>query len=304
MISFENVSKFILTDVSFHIPRGEVVGLIGASGSGKTTLIKLAAGLLKPEKGRVSLFGKNPVSNRGKYASRLGVYLTGVPVLEENDTAYLGISMLGKMYDISENEFKIRYDKLANRFGFKDYHDVRIKELSIGQRRRVELAAVFILEPEVYLLDEAEIGLDEDGKQTLEALILERKESGAAFLVTSHNISSVSQLSTRLMILSAGKQVFYGSEEVLRHSFLPINRMTLKYEGDIPVVDDLPLLRYSMVGNDFVCEYDERFVTTSEILAVIMKHSKITDIKINKPDLEQIILQEERYEFYRGKKYQ
>ena len=65
-------------------------------------------------------------------------------------------------------------------------------------------------------------------------------------------------------------------------------------------MDDLPLLRYSMVGNDFVCEYDERFVTASEIMAVIMKHSKITDIKINKPDLEQIILQEEKYEFYRG----
>ena len=298
MINFENVSKFILSDVSFSIPKGEVVGLIGATGSGKTTLVKLASGILEPERGRVSVLGKDPVKNKGRYESRLGVYLTGIPVLSENDSALSGIGMLGKMYNIPDAEFKFRYDALTKSFGFKAFEGERLKDLSVGQRKRIELSATFILEPEMLLLDEPEIGLDEEAKQTLEEEIKNRAAQGMTVLVTSHDLQSISHLSSRIMMLSEGKLIFYGSEAVLRHRFLPINQMTLKYEGNIPVVDDLPLLKYSVdggkAGGTFYCEYDERYVSASEILAVIMKHTKVTDIKIKKPDLEQIILGKNR----------
>ena len=81
MINIENVSKFILSDISLSIPKGCVVGLIGATGSGKTTLVKLISGLLLPEAGRVSVMGKNPVTYRGRYGSKLSVFFTGVPLL-------------------------------------------------------------------------------------------------------------------------------------------------------------------------------------------------------------------------------
>ncbi|MCR5398621.1 MAG: ATP-binding cassette domain-containing protein [Lachnospiraceae bacterium] len=297
MINFENVSKFILEDISFNLPKGEVVGLIGASGTGKTTLVKLAAGILKPEHGRVSVLGKNPVLNRGKYSTRVGVFMTGIPVLSESDSALNGIGILAKMYDIPELEFQKRYDELSQLFGFRTYERERLKELSVGQRRRIELAATFIPEPELLLLDEPEIGLDEEAKQTLEEVIKERAERGMTVLITSHDLQSISNLSTRIMILSpnSGKHsgmIFYGTEDVLRHRFLPVNRMTIKYEGSIPMVDDLPLVKYSLTHDEFICEYDERYVSSSEILTVIMKHTRVTDIKIKKPDLEQIILRE------------
>ena len=297
MINFENVSKFILEDISFSLPRGEVIGLIGASGTGKTTLVKLAAGILEPERGRVSVLGRNPVLSRGKYSSRLGVFMTGIPVLSENDSALSGIGILAKVYDIPEFEFQKRYDELSQLFGFKSYENERLKELSVGQRRRIELAATFILESELLLLDEPEIGLDEEAKQTLEEVIKERAERGMTVLITSHDLQSISHLSTRIMILSANSEsqsriIFYGTEGVLRHRFLPINRMTLKYEGGIPMVDDLPLVRNSLTKDEVICEYDERYVSASEILAVIMKHTRVTDIKIKKPDLEQIILRD------------
>ena len=298
MINFENVSKFILSDVSFSIPKGEVVGLIGATGSGKTTLVKLASGILEPERGRVSVLGADPVKNKGRYSSRLGVYLTGVPVLSEYDSALSGIGILGKMYNIPDAEFQKRYDELSTLFGFKNFEGERLKDLSVGQRKRIELSATFILEPEMLLLDEPEIGLDEEAKQTLEEVIKDRTSKGMTVLVTSHDLPSISHLSTRIMMLSEGKLIFYGSESVLRHKFLPVNQMTLKYEGAIPMVDDLPLLKYRVdsgkAGGTFYCEYDERYVSASEVLAVIMHHSKVTDIKIKKPDLEQVILGKNR----------
>ena len=306
MINFVNVSKFILSDVSFNIPKGEVVGLIGATGSGKTTLVKLASGILAPESGRVSVLGKDPVKHKGKYFSGLGIYLTGVPVLNENDSAAAGIGVLREIYGIPKADFADRYKYFSELFGFKSYERERLKELSIGQRKRIELSATFIPEPELLLLDEPEIGLDEEAKQTLEEVIKEMSSRGCTILVTSHDLQSISRVSSRIMILSDGNLMFYGSESVLRHKFLPVNQMTLKYEGDFPMVDDLPLLKYSVASDrteeadplvqtgTFSCKYDERYVTASEILSVLMKNLKVTDISIKKPDLEQIILDKNR----------
>ena len=83
MINFEDVSKFIVKDVSLHVKQGEVTGLIGPTGSGKTTLVRLASGLLLPERGRVSVMREDPVKFRSKYASRLSVCITGIKLLQE-----------------------------------------------------------------------------------------------------------------------------------------------------------------------------------------------------------------------------
>ena len=87
MINIENVSKFIIRDISLHIPKGEVTGLIGATGSGKTTLVRLASGLLLPDRGRVSVMGHEPVSFKGKFGSRLSVLISGVKSLSDEETA-------------------------------------------------------------------------------------------------------------------------------------------------------------------------------------------------------------------------
>lgn len=290
MINFENVSKFILDDISIHIQKGQVTGLIGDTGAGKTTLVKLASGLLLPDVGRVSVMEKNPVQYRSRYGTKLGVLITGIPILEDNDSALTGLGILQSMYDIPKGEFGERYEELATRLGFKAYENEKIKELSVGQRRRVELAATFILNPELVILDEPEVGLDEECKQILEEIVKERAASGATFLITSHNLTEISNMCDRLLILSEGKLIFYGSEASLRSQYLPINTMTITYEGAIPNIDDLPIVRYKMDGNRISYDYNSKYIAASELLEVLMKQTKIIDIKIKKPDLEQIII--------------
>ncbi len=289
MLSFEHVSKFILSDVSLHIPKGQVVGLIGDTGAGKTTLIKLASGLLKPEEGRVSVMGKDPQDNRSRYGTRLSVLITGTKLLEDGDSARSGLDMLRYTYAIPKEEYLQSYRELSDRFGFKGYENAKLKELSTGQRRRVELAAVCIMRPELVILDEPDVGLDEEGKQILEELVREQAREGVTYLITSHNMPEISNMCDRLAILAEGRLMFYGSESVLRSQYLPINTMTITYDGAIPNIDDLPIVRYRMDGNRIAYDYNSRYITASEVLNVLMKQTGILDVKIQKTDLEQII---------------
>lgn len=290
MINFENVSKFIISDLSLNVPKGQVVGVIGDTGSGKTTFVKLASGLLLPESGRVSLMHRDPLVIRGKKNSDLGVFITGVPFLSNEDSVFTGMDMIRTMYAISGEEYKNTYKELAESFGFKSYEHEKIKNLSAGQRRRVELAAVMSIEPKIVILDEPDVGLDAEGRQILDEYVTMKKKQGVTFLITSHNLTGLSRICDRIMILSEGKCIFYGSERTLRYEQLPINKMTVSYDGPVPSIDDLPIVKYTLDENELVLEYNSRFITASEILNVLMKQTKILDIKISKPDLEQIII--------------
>ncbi|MBO6165265.1 MAG: ABC transporter ATP-binding protein [Eubacterium sp.] len=308
MINFENVSKFIISDVSLHIPKGTVTGLIGHTGAGKTTLVRLAAGLLLPERGRVRVMSEDPIAYRGKYGSKLSVFLAGVHHLADEDSAMTALNMLQEMYRIPKDIFEARYNELSERFGFKAYERNPLKSLSVGQRQRVELASVFIMDSELMILDEPEVGLDDMGKQALEELIRDRASRGATFLITSHNMAGISKTCSRLAILAKGHLIFHGSEDSLRSRYLPINTLTITYEGAIPNIDDLPIVRYRMEGKQISYDYNSRYITASELMEVLMAQTEITDIKIKKPDLEQIVISimksEEKDEFYRGKEHQ
>ena len=290
MINFENVSKFKLSDISLSIPRGCVVGLIGATGSGKTTLVKLSSGLLLPESGRISVMGKNPVSNRSRYGSKLSVFITGIPLIEQGDSAQIGMDMIRNFYSISKEKFIQDYAELSDRFGFRGYENEKLKNISTGQRRRVELAAAFILNSELVILDEPDVGLDETGKQVFEEIVKERVKQGVTFLITSHNLSEVSNLSDRIAVLSDGRLMFYGNERMLRSRYLPVNTMTVTFEGAIPNIDDLPIVRYRIEGNTVSYDYNSKYITASELINVLMKQARVLDVNIKKPDLEQIIL--------------
>ena len=308
MIQIEKVSKFILSDVTLHIPEGSVTGLIGAAGSGKMTLLRLACGLLAPDCGSVRTMGKNPVLWRMKYASALSVLLTGIPLLEDGISAAEGFELLQKMYALPREEYRRDYRQLSERLGLSKWEKERMKELSAGQRRRVELAAALILRPRLLLLDEPEIGLDEEGKQVLEELIKEYAAAGTTVLITSHDLAGISNMCTRLAVLDEGRLLFYGSEYALRSRYLPISRLTVSFEGNLPNIDDLPIVRYSLEGNRVCYEFNSSYITASEVLAVLMKQTRITDIGIKRPDLEQIMIHIQKTggknELYRSQEHQ
>ena len=291
MINFENVSCRILKGISLNIPKGETVGLIGKSGAGKTTLIKLACGLLAPERGRVFTLGTDPVKNRDLYRERISVFIAGTPLLCRDDSVLQGFEIIRSLYGISKSEFAKRYEALSARLSFSKYDSELVKNLSLGERMRAEIGAALIYEPKLLILDEPNIGLDENAKSVLGQLLTERREAGMTTFLSSHDMASVSKICSRIAMLDKGELVFYGSMENLRSRYTPIDTMTLKIGGKIPDLEDLPLKKYSVRDNAILLSYNSNHITAAEILRTVTGQTDLSEVSIKKPDLEDVISQ-------------
>ena len=300
MINFENVSCRVLKGISLNIPKGETVGLIGKSGAGKTTLIKLACGLLAPESGMVFTLGKNPIENRNLYREKISVFIAGTPLLCRDDTVLQGFEIIRSVYGISKSDFAKRYEALSTRLRFSKHDSELVKNLSLGERMRAEIGAVLIYEPKLLILDEPNIGLDENAKTVLGQLLSKRREAGMTTLLSSHDMASVSKICSRIALLDNGELVFYGSMENLRSRYTPINTMSLKIDGRLPDFEDLPLKKYSIRGSAISLSYNSNYITAAEILRTILRQTAVSEVGIKKPDLEDVIsqLRGSKNEFY------
>ena len=291
MVTLDKVSKFIISDMCFHVPRGECVGLIGASGAGKTTLLKLVCGLLKPREGYVRILGKDPVQGRGHYGRDLSVFMVGKWSLEDGDTVRQAFVLLQNIYRLPKQDFWQEYDKLAKRFDFLRYEKEVLKNLSLGQRMRVELAATLIGAPKLIVLDEPNVGLDENGKLVLWEMIKESCNRGATVLMASHNLEEMAAVCTRLALLDKGALLYYGTEKNLRSRYASIDVMRMKLIGELPDLEDLPLREYCICGNELQLSYDSNYLPAAEILSLILKQTRVAEVSVTKPDLADIILQ-------------
>ena len=291
MICLEQVHKFILSNINLTIPQGAFVGVIGASGAGKTTLLKLACGLLQPDKGVAYTLGKNPVRSRKELGTRLGVFLPQHPILQGQETVEENFQNRKLIYGMKEQEFRKEYQELAECLGFQELLQERIKNLSLGQRRRVELAAVLLHRPKLLLLDEPTAGLDQDGKDAFYQLLQERNRQGATIVLTSHNMWEISLLCQRIVLLDCGRLCYYGEKDLLMKKYAPMDRMELTISGELPDMEDLPVHKYRLVQDKLIISYNSNHITAAEILRCLLQQTSIMEVNIRKPDLTDIILQ-------------
>lgn len=289
MIIFDSVSKFILSNITLHVPQGKTLGLTGVSGAGKTTFLKLAYGLLAPEEGEVYVRGAKPlgrgIGNRG-----VGVLFADKPFFDKGDTVRGNFEMIGSMYRLPKDVFHRRYEELAQRLGFAAFERETAANLSLGQRRRAELGAVLIPEPEILLLDEPAVGLDENAKLEFRSLLEERKErQNMTVVLSSHDMTEIAGLCDRIALLRQGKLLFHGGMDVLRRSFLPWEELVIKLSDMIPDLEDLPLERYSYDGKELRMVYRADYITRAEILSFILRRCCVTEVSINRPGLEELM---------------
>lgn len=294
MVSLKQVSKFILEDVTLHIPEGETVGIIGATGTGKTTFLKLVCGLLAPNQGEVYTLDKNPVATRTEITRRMGVLFADKPILREEESVADNFKSLQIIHGLPAEIFRREYEELSGRLGFAAWEKQTVKSLSLGQRRRAELAAVLLHHPRLLLLDEPMNGLDADAKEMLSELVTERTKEGMTLLITSHNMEAISKLCNRIVVLNKGKLFYYGREEGLLGKIASTEIMHLKIEGRLPDMTDLPLQRYSIENEQLALTYDSNHISSAEILRTILPQTTIKEVTVRKADLTDAILRIEK----------
>lgn len=290
MIYFQKAGRYILSDVDLYIPEGITVGVIGASGAGKTTLLRLACGLLECEFGMVRTMGRDPVRDRKKLAADLRAYFSEYYYFQQKDTVQTQFRLLEKIYQIDRGYSRKEYRRLAELFHIDDFVDRRVSQLSVGQRRRAELAAILMGKAKLLLFDEPANGLDEMGKQAFWDELQRRKESGTTILISSHNMEEIERVCDRILLLEAGNILYYGDKEGLMCRYAPVNQIEVRFEGDIPDMEDLPLLGYRIENNLLWLSYNANHISAAEIMKRILEQTSIIGINIVRQELTDAIL--------------
>ena len=213
-----------IRDVNLKIEKGELVGIIGHTGSGKSTLIQHFNGLLKGTSGTVLLDGKDIWEDKSKIRNvrfRVGICFQYPEYQLFEETVYKDIAFGPSNMKLSKDEIDRRVRNVIKFVGLDEsYFEKSPFDLSGGEKRRVAIAGVMAMEPDVLILDEPCAGLDPKGRDTVLSLISQyRKSTGSTVLVVSHSMEDISKIATRVLVMNESKLAYYDTvDAVFSHS--------------------------------------------------------------------------------------
>ena len=224
MLEVTNISKSIkekkiISDISFKVNFGEIFGLLGPNGAGKTSSFYIIAGLIHADKGSVIL-EKNDLT-------RMPMHLRsnlGLKYLPQEPSIFLNLTVKDNLYGLAELSFKDKadikkfIDKSIEEFDLADILDLKGRQLSGGQRRKVEIARTLASEPKIILLDEPFAGIDPIAVEEIKELLLEIAKKNISILITDHNVRETLSLCNKAIILSDGMIIAEGNEESLKQN--------------------------------------------------------------------------------------
>ncbi len=191
-----------LNDVSFHLQRGEILGILGPNGAGKTTLIHCILGLIRPSEGKVNIFGYDITRHRSEILKRVN-FASNYVSLPYSLTPFENLMVFANLYEIKDPVD--RCNRMLKLFELEQYRNKPTRRLSSGQLMRLNLAKALLNRPELLLLDEPTAGLDpEIAKKTRELLLRLAHTEGISVIYTSHNLKEMEEVSKRILFLNRG----------------------------------------------------------------------------------------------------
>jgi ABC-2 type transport system ATP-binding protein len=194
-------------DLTMSVPKGSIVGFLGPNGAGKSTSLRMALGVLSPDKGKVSLFGAQPNIESLRHVG----FLPEERGLYKKMTARATISYFARLKGMSASESRKRADELLERMGLGDFARSRVSKLSKGMSQKVQILSSLAHQPDFLILDEPFSGLDPVNQQGLEDMIIEEHKRGATILFSTHVMEHAERLCDSIVMMARGRKVFDGT---------------------------------------------------------------------------------------------
>jgi ABC-2 type transport system ATP-binding protein len=206
-----------LDDVSFSLERGELLGFIGPNGAGKSTTIKILAGILRPDSGRVEVDGLVPYASRIRHVARIGVVFGQRTQLPWDLPVTDGFELLRDIYRVDPARYVRTRDELVAMLRLETLLHQPVRQLSLGQRMRAEIAAALLHEPQLLFLDEPTIGLDAPSKLAVRQFVRRlNRERGVTVLLTTHDMHDIQAVAERVVVIGHGRVLADGTFDGLR----------------------------------------------------------------------------------------
>ncbi len=283
-------------DLTFAIGPGEAVGYIGANGAGKSTTIKMLAGILVPTSGTVRTCGLDPVRQRRHLARRIGVVFGQRSQLWWDLPLHESFAILAAIHQLPASEARARTASLVEQLEMGDTLAIPVRQLSLGQRMRAEIAAALLHRPELLVLDEPTIGLDVLSKQRLrEFLVAERTAEGTTLLLTTHDMGDVERLCDRVLVVDHGRLAYDGSLPGLARTVGARRILVVDLARPGPDLVGLPGLRgVEHLGSEGGglrqrLAFDAETTTAATLLAAVSARVEVRDLSIEEPDIEDVV---------------
>jgi len=219
--------------LSFEIRHGERVAFIGPNGAGKSTTLKMLAGILHPDGGHARVLGLSPARQRRELAFQLGTVFGQRSQLWHQLPPRDTFALLARVYELDDATFRRRLEALTDLFQLAPLVDTPVRQLSLGERMRCELAASLLHAPRLLFLDEPTIGLDASARASIQSLLRSESErDGVTLLLTSHDTDDIEAICDRVIVIHRGQLLWDGSIAELRRQYLKTKRLTVWTEAE------------------------------------------------------------------------
>lgn len=277
--------------INFTINDGEIVGYIGQNGAGKSTTIKMLSGILVPTSGEVRVNGLTPHRDRKKHLRNIGVVFGQKSSLWWDVPVIDSLNILKEMYRVDDVLFKKNLELFTDLLDLGPFLEQPVRQLSLGQRVRADLAAALMHDPKILFLDEPTIGVDVVAKERLREFVSEiNRERGVTVLLTTHDVADMEKMVNRVMVINAGHLIYGGDIHGLRERYGTKRRIELQFEGELPMVTMPEVAAQKLEDGRLVVTFDKNIHTVDEVLAHLRESgSPIQDILIRDADIEQIV---------------
>ena len=278
-------------DISFGLERGEIVAFLGPNGAGKTTTLKMLAGLLYPTAGRATVAGFQPWTAGAPFKRRIALVLGNKQQLLWDLPAEETFQLNRAIYAVPPADYRQRLDELVSLLSLGELLDKPVRQLSLGERMKCELAAALLHRPEILFLDEPTLGLDVEAQDAIRSFLRAyRERHSATILLTSHYMADVLALAPRVLIINRGRLLYDGELRALVARIAQTKRIELVL-GDCVRREDLE--RYGTIRSfrlpNAALEVPRE--DAPAVSAALLAAFPIADLSIQDPPLEEVIRQ-------------
>jgi ABC-2 type transport system ATP-binding protein len=277
--------------ISFTVARGEMVGYIGPNGAGKSTTIKMLTGILTPSGGRLRVAGIDPSRERTRLAHRIGV------VFGQRTTLWWDLPLIDsyrlthRMYRIPDARYRANLDRCVELLELGDLLDVPVRQLSLGQRMRGDIAAALLHDPEVLYLDEPTIGLDVISKARVRGFLRDlNAEQGTTVLLTTHDLQDIEQLCRRVMVIDHGRLMYDGPLAGLHDMGGSERILVVDLERELPPIEAATARVVKVEGPRQWLAFPAS-ESAAPLVSRIASEYPLVDLSVREPDIEAVIAQ-------------
>lgn len=282
-----------VSGITFGVEAGERLAYIGPNGAGKSTSIKMLTGILHPTAGMAQVLGFVPWQQRRELAAHIGVLFGQRSQLWFELTPRQSFDLLGRIYGLGRDEGRHRLAELGEVLEAVDLFDVPLRNLSLGQRMRCELAASLLHRPRVLFLDEPTIGMDLVAKQRFRELVVRLNvEQGTTVFLTSHDVFDIEQVAQRVIVINGGRIIYDDRVSTMRRSVLSTKLLEVRFEepppdGALSRLDGVEVIKSSGAGYKLVVDTERRSIR--DVLDTLLDGFRVADISVLDPPLEDVI---------------